>query len=286
VLLLSLFSALASAACPATVTTAELGARVQAAERSWAQADAVSFHRDIAVVRDSVPCVGQVLTPADVVAIHEAEALDHFLQTDEARTRLDFAALHATDPTWTLPAALVPQQHPLRTWLAEAAAHTDTLAPLPPAASGTLLVDGRPGAHAPTNRPYVLQWTEGDAVRLTVHVDAGDAPPAPWTTSRVAETPLAADEPRRTIAGPALLAGGAGAGLGGLALYIGVRQAAATEYPTLVDADQAAYWQEDLRPRWMASVALMAGGGLALAAGSAVTLTAHQGPGVAVSGRW
>ncbi len=178
----------AQAACPSTGATL-LQTAAQATEGYQAR-DKAAVQASVDALRADLLCVKTVLDPAQAAAVHRALALSAFLDGNTEVTRQAFHAARLADPSWTLPANLAPDGHPLRAaWdasqnLADGA--TEGLGQRP---DRRTWVDGRPGSQRPSDRPTVLQADLLDGTMVgSTYLLPGEALPSWAQVSAVAVT--------------------------------------------------------------------------------------------------
>ncbi len=187
---------------------------VAKAEQAFHQMDIDGFHaaRDQALTE--LPCLVDPLQPADAARIHVLGALDAFTRNDETAAVNALRSVLRADPTYALPAELVPEGHALRLQLEVAATIADS-APrsLPDPSDGALLVDGNEATVAPADRPFILQLRQqsGD-IQVTSYVQSRGPLPL-WATPAPAprELGLVVEAPPPTPARPWGWVGAAGA---------------------------------------------------------------------------
>src|SRR5688572_8743472 len=166
-----------AADCPASVSTAELGAALDGAEQAFAALapDWFADHLDEASLL--LPCVDALVAPSLAARWHGLVGLRLFTAGRTTDARASFAAATAADAAWTLSERVVSSAHDVRTLMASPGVGADVEVLAPPA-SGVLFVDGRDGGLRPTERPAVVQWIDGPEVGFTAAVWPGDAVPA------------------------------------------------------------------------------------------------------------
>ncbi len=102
----------------------------------------------------SLACLEEPVSPALAARIHAADALVAWLAGDRARGLASLRAMLTADPRHDLPLELVPAEHGLRHWLADAGEREATWSP---SLGRWALVDGLPTRAVPLEQPYVLQ---------------------------------------------------------------------------------------------------------------------------------
>jgi hypothetical protein len=151
---------LAYAGCdPATIEGA-----LKTVEQAFPSGDLKSVEESMFVVRKSMACVREPLTPALCSRVHRAYALQHWLENDSAGARVALEAMLNADPKATLPVLIVGERHPLRGVLVAAEEVTPSWVEAP--GSGWVLVDGLRTGAAPRQQPYVFQPLKEDGRAL------------------------------------------------------------------------------------------------------------------------
>lgn len=282
--------ATAQAACD-PMTIPELHEELAAAEAAFVAADEVTFFGAAARAVDGIPCLASPLEAPDAIRFHAVRAMVHSVSGQPDAALVAFRAVLELDPSWQMPDALVPAGHPLRSQVEQAR----SLVPpssmqLPPPAEGWLVVDGKRTAAAPSDRPFLVQWLEGDVPRLSQLVIT---PPAVWgwpvapAESQAELTPAPDPQPlvelppidhraHRAATGWVLLGGGVGTAAAGAALYGATLSAWTRGSVGLVGADQSSYWTE-LAPRYYAGAGLLGAGAVVAATGLVVELRGRRG---------
>ncbi|MEQ1564433.1 MAG: hypothetical protein ABMA64_02260 [Myxococcota bacterium] len=140
---------------PATIETA-----LTSAEKAFPSGDAERLEQQMFVVRKSMACTREPLSPTLCSRIHRGFALQRWLEGDpEASTNALGAMLHA-DPYATLPNLVVGDRHPLRIALLDAEEVVPSWTDAP--GGGWVLVDGLRSGAVPVGQPYVLQPLKDD----------------------------------------------------------------------------------------------------------------------------
>ena len=159
VLALMLNVAPAHAACPAD--TAALKADMAAAVQAYDNWDWEAFDLAVAMVREDLGCLSEVVSKSDAQEIHQLFARVGTRQGNEDQAITAFRGLLALEPDYEPDAALAQQGSLLRKAYdkAKTAGGGDSEALQP----GAWFVDGRPGVHeVPSERAALVQRLDDD----------------------------------------------------------------------------------------------------------------------------
>lgn len=198
----------ASAAdCPAPVDAATLQATLDAAEAAYGRVDVDAFTGSMTKARAQMPCVEEAITPALAAKLHRLEGLAAFADSARERATQAFAAARSLEPDYTFPTTVVQPGNPLLDQY-KALDPVCEEEKIPPAKDGKLRVDGQSQRLRPLEFPVLVQVIdpEGEGA-VTAYLWPGDALPYQPGTVRT---------PTQT----ALLAGGVGVAVAGLATFI------------------------------------------------------------------
>lgn len=212
-LLLGLSAPAQGQACARLTSPAQFADLLQAAESSWAGADAPGFFSKMEETALLLPCLDAPLEPALAARYHRDMGLWLWATDQPDQARLAFAAARRLEPHTGLSAALVPAAHPARESF-EASEPDQTGNPVPPPASGRLLFDGSEGPR-PAGSNTIVQLEDAGMVSLTsyLHPDSALPPYEP----HVAPAPAPVRAQARRWVFPAA-AGAAALAAGGTAL--------------------------------------------------------------------
>ena len=206
--------------CAESVSARAFHQQVAAGDTAYADMDIEAFQQARVQARQMIPCLSEVLTPAQAAGYHRLEAFGSFLGRDHAGAVASLRAVLAAAPGYQLSADVAPEGHPLRMYfeIAEGAQPVPGAA-IAPIGDGWLTVDGATSTEWPIDRPYLTQQFDGGGK-------------ASFSASRMAGQPpskelVASDTSRRV--GPkirtartlSLVSGGAALVAGGL--YLGAR---------------------------------------------------------------
>ncbi len=207
-MILALIATVASALdCPDRLTREELATQLGAAEAAWVELDAVGF-RDRAneLAGLLLPCMGDLVPPDLAARTHRVLALQRFELGDPEAAARSIAAAKAVDPASAFPTGWLAADHPLvAAW---GAAEAPAYGKVPEPRVGSLAFDGVTGRERPRELPTIAQEFDAAGVaRATRYLgpretfDGYDAIPRTRNT---------------------LIATGAGAGVSGAALLVGI----------------------------------------------------------------
>ncbi|MCA9494850.1 MAG: hypothetical protein KC621_33205 [Myxococcales bacterium] len=120
-------------------------------------------------VHRAVDCLESPMSAQLAGRVHAAEALTSWLADDRPRGVLALRSMLSANPWGALPMDLIPPEHGLRVWIAEAG-EVETV--WDPSLSKWALVDGIPTRAIPTGQPYVLQHRRNSGAMRSEFVDA------------------------------------------------------------------------------------------------------------------
>ncbi len=186
-----------------------LRARLDAAEGAFASLDRAGFQDALDDAALRLPCLAELLPPADAARWHGLVALQHYGGQRDDDLAASLASARAAVPGWTFPDTWVPPGHELRE--ARPAAPGATI-PAPPPSDGATWFDGARSVERPAERPTVFQWARGDGtVGATAYLVPGAALPGyPTADPPPVDAPPVATARRRRPA-LAFVAAGVGA---------------------------------------------------------------------------
>ncbi len=121
--------------------------------------------------------------------MHRVEALAAFLDQDTARLPFAVAGIFAADPGHQIPTALLPDGHPIRLAIPNAAAvlRADPGLALPALGKGAIEVDGAVAERAPTRRSAVMQQRGPKGELLATHYRWPDERGFDWVVGESAK---------------------------------------------------------------------------------------------------
>lgn len=175
------------AGCDAAVGARDFGRMIAAGDAAYANMYEKGFREARLDAAQALPCLTEGLTPGQSAAFHRLEALAAFLDRDHAGAVASFKAVLAAAPGYTLPEAMAPMNHPMRTYF-EIAANSPVPPgrPLNPPKAGWVHLDGALATEAPADRPFIYQrFGDGGRVIESMLVRPGITPP----TLALASTP-------------------------------------------------------------------------------------------------
>ena len=199
ILALAAPAAHASSVCPAA--PAEAAITAQRASDAFAGMDGAAFDLARATLSEQLGCLASPPDPSQAAAFHLVEALAAFKVKDTAKTLAELQAMHESDPTFKLSAALAPPGGPLQRRDAEARA-LPASARAPHGLSQDVFVDGREALDLPTSRPalVVVVGTNGEPL-WSGPVAAGASIPVLFQPDPAAVTAATTGDPSSSMAG-------------------------------------------------------------------------------------
>lgn len=251
---------------------------VTAAESAW-WVDEAAFYREAALVKRTVGCLEDRVTPSLAARVHGVMGLDLRSghgdpeKVSEEYARLSFAAARANDEAWTLPSS-VPPDSPLRDEAEAVPLRWSGLMQVPVPPRGTIMVfDGVENELRQAAWPTIYQL-EGEGVVLQSAWLLPDQPLPPFPEAERTRRP-----------GPLAL-GGASLGLavaGGALVGLGELRFRTLGGPTVgggryvVDLER---YEREVVPLYAAGGGLLAVGGLGLATSGGWLWMSSRGAGV------
>lgn len=159
------------AECPRQYDTGEILDAANAAEEAFKKVDAAAFAEGRTAVESRLTCSKDILSPAAIARIHRVEVLGSFLNKEAARVPQALAGVFAAEPGHQIPAALLPDGHPIRAQVSVGmmALRDDPGVAMPVLGSGWIEVDGVGGPKAPTQRAAILQQIDGQGAVIATH---------------------------------------------------------------------------------------------------------------------
>lgn len=187
-----LLAGVAWADCSVPTDTAELATSIAEAEAAFSAMDSAAFSAAAGRVDATLPCLDEVLPPADAAAVHRVDAYHALLDGDEAALEARLWATVAILPAWTPPSHLAPPGHPLHdAWQSAKKRVAVPGVPLEPPEHGVIHVDGVRREARPSDRPTVLQLVRDDgSIAWTARIRLGEEPPY-WVPAAPAPDPVA-----------------------------------------------------------------------------------------------
>lgn len=160
--------AAAAAECRGAATFAELSQALLDGEQAIRDSDLAALDAAEAESESLLRCLESPLGPADVASFMRLKGITLFVRKERELATSWFSAARTIEPSYSLPEALFPEQHPLRRAFEEAPAADASGTRVPRPKEGSIAVNGRPGQELPEAMPWVLQWWDavGD-VRVT-----------------------------------------------------------------------------------------------------------------------
>lgn len=177
--LLLLAGAAHAADCDKTWPLSSLDQNLATVEQAFMDFDKQAVAKGYTLAGSQLRCLSEPLTPQVAAHFHRVTGLARFLEHQDEATRTAFAAARAIDPTYTLPAGVAPEGHPLLELYGAIDLAALPEEPLAPAATGALLHDGRPATATRRALPAIFQLVdEAQLPAWTVLVLPGDPLPA------------------------------------------------------------------------------------------------------------
>ncbi len=197
-------------ACPTTPsrTTLELTAQLEAAERSYRNADVEGFVAAAEQIDAVLPCIAEVVPRSLIARVHRTNGMRAFVDRDPDAATDAFAGAKSIEPDYAFPSDMVPEQHPMAA-LYRDAPETATTSPSPRPLDGSLLFDGRRSLDRPYTRATLLQRVVDDEVVATWMLRPGQpTPDYPVWTEEAAKKGFGTSKILLVGAGVAALAAG------------------------------------------------------------------------------
>lgn len=167
---------LAAATCPATVEHNVVFTNAMTeAEEAFSALDLEAFQLALDSAVFAVPCLTELVSPAEAAQFHRLQALRQFLANEENEALSSFQSARRADPAYEFPAELVPNGHAIRDLYAQAAALPEGQ-PAPTPQIGTVYVDGLAQGPLSPQGPNLVQVLGEDGVRSSTYRLPGDAP--------------------------------------------------------------------------------------------------------------
>src|SRR5688572_19383475 len=107
-MLTHLLASLASAACEAPTSTADLEAALLEARRSLERLDTTAFVTATDRVDAVVPCLGEPMTPHLAAEVHRTKGIRAVTERNPDASRY-FAAARSLEPAYKFPSTLIPE---------------------------------------------------------------------------------------------------------------------------------------------------------------------------------
>ena len=183
---------LASAACPVGATTSSiLVDHAELATLAYANLDEASMRSQLDQARRAVPCLAELVLPADAAAVHRAFALGRFADGDPDGAMASFQAALGLQPQYRLPSSLAPPEGPMAELYGRAlAAGATPTYPLPDPVQGDVYVNGSRGLAAPLGLPAIVQVVQGDgSLHFSAVIEGADELPGWFVPAVVAPVP-------------------------------------------------------------------------------------------------
>jgi len=147
--------AFAHAACPAPTTALDLERRLTKAEQGFAEIDPVGLRAALEQARETLPCMGEAVTPGVAARLHRAEGLAALDANNRALAEQAFAAARAVEPDFALPSAYATET--VRDIYMAVDPARGATQPLGKPKAGSVRLDGVEARARPLERPTVFQ---------------------------------------------------------------------------------------------------------------------------------
>ena len=157
-------------ACEDPVTSADWSATLERGVAAYARLDESAFRAAFSEAVTQIPCLADETPPATIAAWHRLNALRWYLDAEDPAAALSLRAMLKAQAGETLSDDLAPPGNPLYVLLIQAQRTGPGLQQrMPPAPTGTLLVDGRVTASRHLELPELVQLItrDGDALYST-----------------------------------------------------------------------------------------------------------------------
>ncbi len=232
--LIILSNSVQAADCDKTWPAASLGESLGAVEQAFVDFDKAAVTKGYTKASAQLRCLSEPIDAEQAAHFHRVTGLVRFLEHQDEATKTAFAAARAIDPDFALPATIAPPDHPLHASFGAVDLAELPEEPLPAAANGALMRDGRPAKMARRALPAIYQLVGEDQVpSWTVLVLSGDplpgyetvAPPPPEPVADAVVPPLGLEvqpppsKPARSGPNIGLLAAAGGAAVLSAATY-------------------------------------------------------------------
>ena len=203
--------------CDEATAPGQIKDALDAAEASYANLDLESFLAATEDIEGLIGCSEGPIGAALAARSHRLRGLRAFVDQDEERAKLAFAAARAAEPGYAFPESLLPPGNPVLDLYGAVPLSIGASEPVAEPLEGMLTFDGVRGDERPSAWPTVAQHVIGDTTSASAYLWPGDAlfdypavaPPDPPPAGRAppewgrAQTGLTAG------AGISALAGGA-----------------------------------------------------------------------------
>ena len=166
------------ATCPQARTPEDLAATLATAEAAYASLDLPGFRAAMTDVRADLACVDTQLSPHLAAEVHRFEGLHGFVDRDNDRAELAFAAARSVEPHHRLSDALVPEGNPVQELYTALNPHEGGYVLVSEPNAGRLIIDGTATNRRSTQFPAVFQLVaDNGRAEQTRYLWPEDAPP-------------------------------------------------------------------------------------------------------------
>jgi hypothetical protein len=163
--------------CAERTSSGDISLALEGAEARFAARDKDGVFTFADTARAAIPCLRDELGVSISARFHRLQGLRAFLNKDNERAGLWFAASRQVQPDAVLSESLVPPGHPLQGIFDGAGAPVD-VERLGTPAEGRLRFDGADGTDRPVKRPTIFQYIDGSGtVKRSALLDVGDPTP-------------------------------------------------------------------------------------------------------------
>ena len=256
--------------CSEATAPGQLKDALDAAEARYADLDLDGFLDATGDLEQSIRCLEAPIGAALAARSHRLRGLRAFVDQDEERAKLAFAAARAAEPGYAFPESMIPPGNPVLDLYGAVplsiGAATEAAEPL----EGMLTFDGVRGDARPSAWPTVAQHVVGEAASTSAYLWPDDAlfdypavaPPDPTPAGRAA--------PEWGRAQTGLTAGAGVSALAGGAVYLLASRSSSAYNSDETDPGELDGLRDATNLRQTAAIA---GGAVALGLGGAAVLT-------------
>jgi len=185
---MSLLHGIAEAgACEESFTALQFEDQLGAAETALADVNLAQFRSNLDRADAMIPCLDERLLPPLVATYHRFFGIRAYGDRDPM-ARSAFAAARYLEPGYSFSRALIPDGNPVREAFEGVDYENRTFDLLEAAGRGVIYLDGSRSLRRPREWPTLMQWVEGDEVRLSRYVLPGESVPEYPLISQVPST--------------------------------------------------------------------------------------------------
>ena len=305
----SVAAAAPPAGCSTVTTRAQVLQHIEVIYTEYGNLETASVVAADRALAAAIPCLGMVLTPQEVAALHRARALAAIAAEDHETAKFRFTASRKLEPTYRFPPEVVPEGPTYVEWDLFSAVPLNVMkrAPVPDTTVGILRFDGEDASEAgrvadrrlvgrEVALPLFFQHLD-DSGRPTVSAYVAPNAPLPaypgsdWTAPP--EERVVVKETRARLNGGdwAILGTSTALVVGG-GVFVGIgtyNQLSYCRQSSVYFDDcqqQSGYWTQNVRNRWITGYSLMGAGALGFGWAGLRIYTRPDHTTVALSGSW